>query len=216
MQRGFAEHEEADARFHRGDVDALDDRMTAQRVIAEMRVPLEQSRTEDRLAWIEWAHGLAATTNELLCEIRDLLTKMANPPIMVSLESTPESRAASREAEREAAEPASHIGKVVQQITESTKKVYETYQEAAPVNDGSEAADERDRALGRAVKEAGPDKEETAYLMVPILNTPYRSWSVMKDGFQWGVARITTGGALEIRIDSTQYEAFIQQLERAP
>lgn len=146
----IAGHELADARMLSGELSACDDLLAAQVEVAKHRRELEVARTHDRLAWLDWSDGHASRTNELLAEIRDLLTKMANPPIMVSLESTPESRAA------------------------------------------------------------------PGYVMIPILNTPYRSWSVMKDGFQWGVARITTGGALEIRIDSTQFEAFIQQLERAP
>ena len=134
----------------------------------------QSARHLERFQWLRYVnsahketigslHDIRGAVNQnsrmytsLLCEIRDLLTKMANPPIMVSLESTPESRAALREAKREAAEPASHIGKVVQQITESTKKAYETCQEAGPVNDGSEAAS-RAEMLHRARLAASAD-----------------------------------------------------------
>ncbi len=117
---------------------------------------------QERYQWAKYARSLNESqhkeTIHALAEIRDLLTKMANPPIMVSLESTPESRAASRDAKREAAEHSSHIGQVVQQIAESTKKVYDACKEASPVSEGSEAADERDRALGRKARQAMLEK----------------------------------------------------------
>lgn len=92
-QKGLADCELAELRMLDGDPNAFKEKVDAIRLLAESRGPCEIARREKHRAWMEWAHLHNANTNELLAEIRDLLTKRVNPPNMV-LTSTPESRAA--------------------------------------------------------------------------------------------------------------------------